>query len=732
MPWHTAAIFYTSGTTGRPKGVPLSHRNLRFNMDGLLASGLLTPDERLLVPLPLYHVYPFMAAMLAPLAAGSTLIFPAGISGPEIVAALAEERATAIVGVPRLYRALADAIRAGTAARGRLVGSAFKGMLHLAIALRRGLGFNLGGALFASIRRRIAPELRTLASGGAPLDPEVARTLEGLGWEVLSGYGLTETSPIVSFNRRGRSRIESTGLVLAGVEVRIEGADESGLGEVQVRGPSVFAGYFNNAEATTIAFTADGWFRTGDLGRFDPEGYLYIGARGSERIVLSDGKNVWPEEVEDIYAESSMIEEVAVLEIAGDLVALVRPDLKAMRDAGATDIDEALRGEMRARSPALAPFKRVTDFAVIRDGLPRTPLGKLRRFELAGLYEAVRTKGGARRPQVLSEADRTLLEIAAARHVWDLLERKFPERNLSLDADPRLDLGIGSLEWVNLGLELQEDIGAQLTEDGLAEIVTVRDLLHEVVAATERAAARATAPLAPAGLGPEQLRWLEPGGLGLVLLAAALFGLNRLIFRLLFRLRAEGSAHVPEDGPVIVAPNHVSYLDSFAIAAALPLAQIRRGNWGGITAILFSNRLVRFFSRIAGVFPVDPDRGPASSLALGTKVLRRRRILFWYPEGARSPDGELKRFLPGIGIVARETGAKCLPVLIEGTYEAWSIDRRFPRLGRVVVRFGEPIAAAELEALGSGETPEERIANALHDAVAGLGPRGNGQAAGSG
>src|SRR5690606_6620815 len=247
-PADTAVHFHTSGTTGPPQGVPLTHRSLASNVQALLAEHLADESDRACLPLPLSHVYPFTVGMLTPLAAGAAIIMPKGLSGPEILDALQEGKATAMIGVPRLYEALIAAIKRRAGERGRVFDLLLSGALWAGSKARRHTGLNPARLALARIRRQLAPGLKLLASGGARLDPETAYALEGLGWEVLSGYGLTETSPIVTVNPRGGARHETVGRPLRGVEIRTaepdpEAGDEAG--EVQVRGPGTFAGYYN-------------------------------------------------------------------------------------------------------------------------------------------------------------------------------------------------------------------------------------------------------------------------------------------------------------------------------------------------------------------------------------------------------------------------------------------------------------------------------------------------------
>ncbi|MDP8972963.1 MAG: AMP-binding protein, partial [Actinomycetota bacterium] len=360
-PEDRAALFYTSGTTGTAKGVPLSHRNLTFELNTLLEANLLTDDDRVMLPLPLHHVYPFVIGMLTPLAAGLPIIMPHALTGPQITRALQEGEVTLVVGVPRLYDALYSGIEERAKSGGRVAAVLFETGMSLNAWLRRRLGLRIGEPLLRPVRNRLGPNLRVLASGGAALDPELAWKLESLGWRVAVGYGLTETSPILTLNPPDGKKLESAGRPISGVEVRVDPSavpdesegggerreswtDEPGEeGEILARGPNVFAGYRNMPEETAEVLTDDSWYRTGDLGYLDDDGFLYVTGRASTLIVTEGGKNVQPEEVEEVYEDHPVIREIGVLQKDGRLVAVIVPDPGEVRQREEGDVEEAIR-----------------------------------------------------------------------------------------------------------------------------------------------------------------------------------------------------------------------------------------------------------------------------------------------------------------------------------------------------------------------------------------------------
>jgi long-chain acyl-CoA synthetase len=711
-------LVYTSGTTGRPKAFMLANRNIEVNVAAIGELGLIGPGDRVLLPLPLHHVYPFVVGLLVPLALGATVVLPEAATGPKIVRALDVAQATAMLGVPRLYEALVGGLQAQVEARGRAAARLFAMLLRLSIAVRRRLGLSLGRFLFPAVHRRLGPSLRLLVSAGAKLEPEVIWKLEGLGFATLSGYGLAETASGFTANTFGAQRIGSEGRpLLADGRVRIADPDSRGEGEIQLRGPSVFAGYLDDPDANRAAFTEDGWFRTGDLGRVDEDGYVYVSGRLKEIIVLGGGKKIFPEELEKRYGASPFIREVAVLERHGALVALVVPDAAAIRSSANPSVEAVVRVALASAAQGLPSHERLSGFVVARQPLPRNRLGKYQRFLLPRLYEEALAGRGSRDAKPLSEEDRALLAGPKAGAAWRVLQARYAGRGLSLDADPQLDLGIDSLEWLNLGLELETVLGIRIAEQDFAGVAEVRDLLR-LVEAKSAAPDEAVVDRA-ASLAKDEAIWLAPTSAAERVAFALLHRLNRALAVLFFRLRVNGAEHLPATPPYLIVANHRSDLDPAMLAASLPPAKLRSLYWSGDRGRLFDGPVRRLLCRVLHVFPVD-ERAPRATLAMAGRALARGKTLAWFPESWRSPDGRLQRFLPGVGRLLAEQSVPVVPTYIDGTFEAMPRDRSWPRPHPVTVTFGPPVDRETLQEAGDGETADIRIADGLHRQVARL------------
>ncbi|HEU0215992.1 MAG TPA: 1-acyl-sn-glycerol-3-phosphate acyltransferase, partial [Stellaceae bacterium] len=460
--------------------------------------------------------------------------------------------------------------------------------------------------------------------------------------------------------------------------------------------------------------TSDGWFRTGDSGFVDRDGFLFVTGRLKEVLVLGGGKKVTPEDVERVYGSIPEVTELAILEDKGALVALVRPDAAKLRARGAVDLRDGIRVLLGEKAQSLPSYQRLSGFALTDQPLPRTRLGKYRRFLLPDLYQKALAGAARRAAHAPGPGDAALLRNPAASAVWDLLHERHPDLPIDFDTNLSLDLNLDSFGWMELTIALQDRFGLRLSETDIAGVETIRNLLLRCI--ERHAAGGSEEPSAATDIE----RWLAPSGVLLRTLGAVLYACNRLLIHSLFRLRMLGVEGLPRSGRFVITPNHVSYLDGLAIAAALPFRQAKTVYWAGDFRLLFSSPLARAFARASHVFPVDPLH-PGAALDAANRVLEAGNALVWFPEAWRSPDGILQRFLPGIGELLLSSGVPAVPVYIAGAFEALPRNRRLPRFNRISVLFGDAVLASALRGAASGATEAEKVANALHERVAALG-----------
>jgi len=399
-----AVISYTSGTMGQAKGVVLTQRNLLSDLRGMLQAVGLRHDEVFLSVLPMHHMYECVCGFLCPLSHGCSVVVARGLR--HIAEDLASSRATLMLGVPLLWESMYRRIMES-------ISSQTLGGLKLRLgktAARAGEMLGISDArkkVFGELHRRLGGRMRFLISGGAGIDPEVVEGYAELGMELLQGYGLTECSPIVAVNRDTANRLGSVGPPLPAMEVRIDAPDEEGVGEIVVRGPNVMVGYHSRPDLTAEVLSDDGWFRTGDFGRLDGDGFLWVTGRRKNVIVAKNGKNVYPEELEHALNRSRLVAESMVLgrksEPKGEVIwAIVVPDtdrLIEIAEERGKDLDEEmaaelLRRELTAVNRAQPVYRRIARFIIRTEELPKTTTRKVRRPEVmreAGLLEPERT-----------------------------------------------------------------------------------------------------------------------------------------------------------------------------------------------------------------------------------------------------------------------------------------------------------------------------------------------------
>ncbi|MEK7205212.1 MAG: AMP-binding protein, partial [candidate division NC10 bacterium] len=651
-----ASILYTSGTTGTPKGVMLTHANFLANTRSVLDFGLVNADDNLLALLPLHHAFAFTVQLIL-LFTGARLTFPASLKGPDLIACMQETGVTLLVGVPQLFymlhKGIFDEIERRPVARRWLLRS----LLRLSGALRP-RGINLGRIVFAPVHRKFGGRLRILASGGARLDPAIAGDFLALGFTMTEGYGLTETSPVACFNPLDRMRPGSVGIPLPGVEVKVANPDTDGVGEIAIRGPNVMKGYYKNPAATAEVMQT-GWFLSGDLGFLAADGYLTITGRVKEVIVLSSVKNIYPEEVEEPYLKSPYIKEVCLVpqtaerggaEVEG-LLALVLPDLDSFRAEGMTNVFETIRWDMENIGRNLPAYKRPTGLVIVKEGFPRTRLGKIQRHLVAQRFRDERAQAAGVPEAPPSDADVALLEDEAGRRILEYLREAVKKPVVRFDDSLELDLGMDSLARVEMLVALEEIFGVEIPDEAAAECFTVREVVEHLQALRGTPLGAAAAARRPGwgkiltGSAPAEVQAMVEASSrpSASVVTAVTRAICAAVFRTAYRLRVQGLRHVPAHGPVILVSNHCSYFDAFLLAASLPLRICQQIFYMGFEWF-FRHPILAWWGRGVRVIPVDMDTYLMRALQASALVLKQGKILCGFPEGERSVDGRVRPF----------------------------------------------------------------------------------------
>ena len=707
-----AAFFYTSGTTGAPKAAMLSQTNILSNIDSMKNMGVATSKDVFIALLPLHHTYSFTATCIFPLLLGAQIVYFTGFNADELVRCLQETKATILTGVPQFFALVHRTINENMRTLPSLPRFLLNVLLPLASAIRCCAGINGNKLLLSKLHRSFGRELRLMISGGARLEPNIARDFFKWGFTILEGYGLTETSPVVAFNRPKKFKIGSVGMPVPGVHVKINNPDRKGRGEIAVYGHNVMLGYYNLPEETTNVIR-DGWFFTGDLGYIDRNGFLYIAGRKDEMIVLSSGEKINPEEIERYYGATRFVKELCVFSLQSPedetgqnrIMAVVVPDEDYFKQVGQANIEERIRWEFENVSNRLPSFKRINGFILSGEKLPRTLLGKLMRYKIREDYsgEAIALKT---RKTKLSFEDLALLADEANRRVLEYISKQL-KREVSLDDYLELDLGLDSLSRIGLLLDIQNFLQTEVPESLAMELFYARTIKELVIKAApilhqgtrvynEKGFSWAQALVeSPKDQTLKMIR-LTPV-LADKLFTFFIFILLKSFFTLFCRMRVEGKECLPENGPCIIYANHTTYFDGLIVASALPFTILLKTYFLGFRQY-FYNPYLKKTVRSARFIPVDVSMDIAETLKSCAYVLRNGKMICLFPEGERAVKGEVIRFKRGIGILAKELNIPLLPIYLDGAYNVWPRGKRLPSPAKVTVKIGTLIWPAELPA----------------------------------
>jgi long-chain acyl-CoA synthetase len=708
-----AGLLYTSGTTADPKGVMLTHGNLMGEVDAVFGWVDLGPDDALLGVLPLFHVLSQMANILIPLVKGARVVFLETLNTTELLRALRERKITAFAVVPQFFYLIHERIFKEIAKRGKLAQTAVQTMMRLTRWARR-FGWNPGKLFFGKIHDTFGDRMRYLVTGGSRFDPQIGRDFEALGIDILQAYGLTETTAAAFATLPEDNVIGSVGPPLKGVEGKIldPQPQEAGppVGEIAIRAPLVMKGYWNRPDATD-AVLKDGWLHTGDLGYFDSDGNLFITGRQKELIVLSNGKNIYPEEIEAHYLKSPYIKELAVMALEarkGDatserLHAVVVPDFETLKQRKIVNLKEVIRFDIEGLSAQIASTKRIGSYEIWQEDLPRTTTRKLKRFEIEKRVRANQGKTSDAEisaEQPLSEEDEGWLEQPEVQRALPILQGAATTHPQSIRPKDNLelDLGLDSMQRVELLVALEQELGGDVEESRLAEIYTVRDLLEAVLESAASGKSAATSRTQFAGwkavleedpTDPEILALAKPKPFAEVFW----FTVSRLAQMIAydrFDLKVTGLEKLPAQGPYILSSNHQSFLDPVILGSLMPWRTFESLFSVG-TSEIFGSGIMRRLASWLRVVVLDPDANLLPAMRAGAYGLRQGRVLMLYPEGERSIDGKPRIFKKGAAILSVHMQVPIVPVAIEGFHDAWPRGQSFQGFKPLKIKFGDPI-----------------------------------------
>ncbi|MBA2503577.1 MAG: AMP-binding protein [Pyrinomonadaceae bacterium] len=704
-----ASLIFTSGTTGQPKGVMLSHRNMTHMVSMLSSVFEMTTRDGVLSVLPLHHTFEFSTGFLTPLSRGAQITYLPELTSEELARAISNGYVTGMVGVPAVWEALHRRIKNRLHER-KWIGRASDLAIRANSWLRDRTPLNVGQLIFYPIHEGMGGRIRYFISGGSALSEKVKSDLHGLGFTILEGFGLTEASPVITVSRPQNHLLTgSVGKPLPGVEVRIADANQNGIGEVVARGANIMAGYFEN-ETATRQVIRDRWLHTGDLGRLDTEGNLYLVGRSKEIIVDTNGKNVYPDEIEEMYEHSPFIKELSVVGLpdaeGGERVAcMVVPDYGHDISLSRSEVRRRVEEYFHDVSSALPFFKRVKTLHFSDRDLPRTATRKAKRKEIAHALIKLEQTSRAATAQRSTKAHSTkrneaawLLEIVAGVSNKPLAE---------INPDTRLnDLGFDSLMYVELASAIEAAGGVLRSPDTLTEVRDLRELASAVLRQPSTSEARA-AEHARIEVErredediyiPSFVRSVGNKGLDV---------LQRAFYEKLLHTRYEGRSHIPVYTNFIVAANHTSHLDMGLVKMAL-------GETGRDMVALaaadyfFDNKFKRaYMDNFTNLVPMERSGSLRQSLRHARSFLDQGYNALLFPEGTRSLTGEITEFKPVIGYLALAARVGILPVYVYGTYEALPKGSNMLKSREIGARIGRFLTVEELEEMTKGMPKSE-------------------------
>ena len=715
-----ALILYTSGTTSDPKGVMLSHGNVESECEGIRKVFDVGPKDAILGILPLFHSLAQMANLFLPLTVAMRVVYLESLNTSDLLRALQERDITVFACVPQFFYLILERIQKEVQQKGALVRSLFKVMLAVSGFACR-FHINLGKLFFGPVHHMLGSRMRYLITGGSRFDPEVGRKFEALGFTLLQGYGLTETCGAATVTPPNDNVIGSIGKPLPGNEMMIfDGArspehDGASVGEIAIRGGIVMVGYYKRPDATAAMFR-DGWLLTGDLGYSDAHGNFFITGRKKDVIVLSSGKNVYPEEIEAWYQQSPHIKEACVLGLQSSpgepfcerLHAVIVPDFEALRRDKIVNVGDMLRFGIEGLSAKLPSTKRILSYEIWQDDLPRTSTRKIKRFEVEQRVKSDQgTQATTSAPRQLTADETEWMERPDVSKALGIIQAasKIKKDSIYPTDNLELDLGLDSMERVELLVSLDQQMGSNVPDSAASEIYTVRNLVDAVIAHSGAGNQRTSAgweEVINEDPGEVERRTVDDNHPILGPCVYLLLRLSQLMLRDLFHLKLEGVDKLPATRPFIIAPNHQSYIDGPILVACLPWAVMRDSFYVG-TSEVFGTRFMRGLASKFRLIVIDPDANLVPAMRASAYGLRQKRVLVLFPEGERSIDGQPKAFRKGAAILAIHNQCPIVPVALVGFYEAWPRGEKFRGLSHLQVRFLDPVYPPPL-----GPNPESQ------------------------
>ncbi len=666
----TAVIIYTSGTTGSPKGVMLSYTNIHQNMNGVIDCKIFIPERQVMIFLPLHHIFPLVGSMMVSLYVGCTVPMAPSMQSADLMKTFADNEVGVFLGVPRLYELMYRGIKA------KIDKSAIARFMFWIVLKTKNR--KLGKTLFKKVHDGFGGHLQYMISGGAALNKEVGTFFYSLGFDIMEGFGMTEAAPMIAFPRPGNIVIGATGQALPGLTIEIRD------GEVVAKGPSIMKGYYNRPEETAEV-VIDGWLHTGDLGYLDQNGFLYITGRKKEIIVLPNGKNINPVEIEmKLDGFSPAIKEAGVFMHNEMRHAVILPDFSFLSSNGVQDINLYFRENVISPFNAeMSSYKRIMQFTLVNSELPRTRLSKLQRFKFEELIKQ-------------KEQKKTTSNEPDTKEYHAI--KSFIESQVDMDILPDhhlvFDISMDSLSKLSLIDFIEKSFGIKLDEEQLLKFPSIRKIAEHIQ--SNKLFHKTDQDSGWTGDLKDDSDVILPKT---SFLLRPIVNAVRGVFRMFFQFEGKGMENIPE-GPCFFAPNHESKLDAFLVLSYLDKPTLKN-TFSYAKKDHVKSRARRYLASRSNVIVMDLSKDLKHSILKMAEVVKQGKKILIFPEGTRTLSGNLGKFHKTYAILSTELNVPVVPVVITGAYAAMSS-------GAKKIKKGERISIEFLPAVyPEGMTPEE-------------------------
>lgn len=680
----TAIIIYTSGTTGSPKGVMLSFDNIDANIHAVTEGvKIYNKNDRVMILLPLHHIFPLLGSFIVPLHIGGMVAIAPSMASEDIIGTLNQNEITIVIGVPRLYSAIRKGIK-DKIDKSKVA----KAMFALAGAVH---SYKFSRFIFKTVQQKFGGHIKFMISGGAALDPVIGRDYQILGFEILEGFGMTEAAPMITFTRPGKVLVGSAGQALPGTEIEIR--DE----EIVAKGRSIMQGYYNRPEETAEVLK-DGWLYTGDIGKLDEKGFIFITGRKKEIIVLSNGKNINPVEIEfKLEGLIPYIHELAIFEKDDILQVVIVPDRVKARELNVSNIHESIKQDgIDVYNQTASSYKRILKLHIQYDELPKTRLGKVQRFKLAEMMNES-TDNKPKDNSFDSEEYKLIKDHIESDKNIDV----YPEDHLEID------LALDSLDKVSLQVFIENTFGVKISAEKIADHESVKKLSQFVNKMKTK-------------INLDKINWsaiikekvqirLPKSRLSITLIIQSF----SIFSKLYFRFKVKGQENIPNQ-PCIIAPNHQSFFDGMFVASGLRNRTLRKSFFYTKAKHVQANWL-RWFARNNNMIIVDINQDLKLSIQALAEALKQGKNIVIFPEGTRSLNNQLGEFKKTFAIISKELNIPIIPVAIKGAVDILPKGAKFPRpFKRVSVEFLKPISPLGQTYFTLAEQTKDIINESLH------------------